>query len=222
MSATVKDRARGSCEERAPSGQNRPVWGSRRALRGLALARAGSPCSGVLYQSCFPKPTVRAKASRQALLRAPYPGQRTGLKRRSGVARRPRRRPPRAAHRGGKPPAHRALRHTEHSGTPRRRRGPEAHQGELEAKHQGSTERVCTTPFQHAPTGWRSVMVVRAAREAGAQPARRRAAPEERILCCSSPTLKRPTCKLRYFTNSKQSGFLDSTSAAPATESIRL
>ena len=76
------------------------------------------------------------------------------------------------------------------AGAPRRRRGPEAHQGELEAKHQGSTERVCTTPFQHAPTGWCSVRIVRPARKAGAQLARRRAAPEERILCCSSPTLR--------------------------------
>ena len=74
-----------------------------------------------------------------------------------------------------------SLRHTEHSGTPSAPahrgadeakqgfsagrsgggepahrgadKGPEVHQGELEAKHQGSTERVCTAPFQHAPTG---------------------------------------------------------------------
>lgn len=145
---------------------------------------------GFCTRVVFPNQRFARRRPRQALLRALNPGQRTGLKRRSGVARRPRRRPPRAAHRGGKPPAHRALRHTEHSGTPRRRRGPEAHQGELEAKHQGSTERVCTTPYQHAPTGWCSVRIVRPARVAGAQLARRRAAPEERILCCSSPTLR--------------------------------
>ena len=83
----------------------------------------------------------------------------------------------------------------------RRRRGGEpAHrgadegkkptQGEPEGKRRGSTEWVCTTPFQYVASGWCSVRVVRAAREAGAQQARRRAAPEERILCCSSPTLR--------------------------------
>ena len=42
----------------------------------------------------------------------------------------------------------------------------------------------------------------------GAQPARRRAASEERILCCSSPTLKRP-CATSQVTDSKATGFLD-------------
>ena len=51
--------------------------------------------------------------------------------------------------------------------------------------------------------------IVRAARKVGAQLARRRAAPEERILCCSSPTQKRP-CATSQLTNSERSGFLDS------------
>ena len=129
--ATVRDRARGSCKERAPSGQNRPVWGSRRALRGLALGRAGSPCSGfcteLFSQTNGWREGVALKRCLEGRSRGKEPLEKGGQEwrgdldgahheRRTEAPTRPSKaRPRRQASGTPSAPAHRVLRHTEAS-----------------------------------------------------------------------------------------------------------